>query len=261
MHLHTFIRLKYFLLLILIAGATNATAQRRVVVGIVEECPGAEVTTTRRYVDAITLSGNIPLVIPDISDSILLRQALKKADVIMLTGGEDLAPQLYGATPSPLLGTVNDRRDSFEYRAIAEAMRLKKPVVGICRGLQVINAYFGGTLIQDIPTECNTTISHKNIEQSHAHSISINKQSRLFRILGNDTLTVNSTHHQSVKDVAPGFSVSAVSTDGIIEGLESERLKVYGVQFHPERFVVGANSTEEEKMLFLRLFKELSKLK
>lgn len=249
-------RLRYTMFLLLLTASATMTAQRRLMVGIVEECPSgmSEVATTRRYVDAVAMGGNMPVVIPDISDSIILRKLVKKMDVIMLTGGEDVAPVLYGATPSSMLGTVNDRRDSFEFKVLAEAMRQKKTVVGICRGLQVINAYFGGTLIQDIPTECSTTVNHKNTEQSHAHSISIDRKSRLFRIVGRDTLTVNSTHHQAVKDVAPGFRVSAISSDGIIEGLENDRYKVYGVQFHPERFVVGANATKEEKDVFGRLF-------
>lgn len=194
------------------------------------------------------------MVIPDSPQA---EKLLEKADLLLLIGGGDVDPVRYGEAKIPQCGTIEAERDEFEYRLLAEAVRTGKPVVGICRGMQIINVYFGGTLYQDIPTQYDTKINHRNGGDNIGnitHSINIVEGSRLREILGTESLGVNSSHHQAAKDVAPGFRVSALSTDGIIEGIESDTLPVAGVQFHPERLAVGDDT------VFTSLFANLLRL-
>lgn len=209
-------------------------------VGIADLCTDGLASVGVNYPNAVLRSGNVPVLLPCTDSAEAIRTMMSHIDTLLLAGGCDLAPSLYGAVPSPYLGTVVPERDAFEYRLLAEALRQQVPVLGICRGIQVINVFFGGTLYQDLPTELSPAAAlhqRPDLPWDVVHPISIAGGSRLHAILGADRVEVNSTHHQSCRDVAPGFRVTATADDGVIEAIESETLPILGVQFHPERLV------------------------
>ena len=170
-------------------------------------------------------------------------------NVYLLTGGGDIEAHHYGAAPSPLLTDVEPARDEFELALVKEARKRDLPIFAICRGIQVLNVAFGGTLIQDIPTEQTGPQEHNlkvppNQPFSRAHEIWIEKDSLLAELMrerladaDSDAMDVNSRHHQAVKDVATGFKVTATAPDGIVEAIEDPSARFcLGVQWHPENF-------------------------
>jgi putative glutamine amidotransferase len=156
----------------------------------------------------------------------------------MLTGGEDVNPSRYGQQPHPKLKNVSDRRDATELALIREAKRRHTPVLAICRGIQVLNVALGGTLIQDIRAQVKGSLDHDDgsPRQSRTHGISIEPGSLTAAALGTTDASVNSLHHQSVETVSPELKITARSTDGIIEAVETidPDWWVLAVQWHPE---------------------------
>lgn len=227
---------------------------KRLMVGIVETCFPSEIKVFRTYVDAVAKGGNIPIIIPD---SPYAGEVVKKIDVLLLVGGEDVQPSLYGETPNETVRHTNPHRDSLEITLIHQAVKYHKAILGICRGLQIINVAFGGSLYQDIPTDFpQSNIHHLNHDRQWkpAHKINISHDSRLYKVLRVDTADVTSSHHQSAKRIADGFKVTAVADDGVVEGIESAKYHATGLQFHPER------SVQNNVTLFLRIFKHLDTL-
>ncbi len=189
------------------------------------------------YVDGVARAGGIPFIFPLMSIAERpFRQMVEAVDGILLTGGEDPAPHLYGEPPHPELGEVDYERDVAEIELVKLAVELNKPMFGICRGLQIINVALGGTLIQDIRSQVPGAFQHKQIgsRQYGAHYVTL-APGFVADALGKTEVLVNSTHHQAVKDVAPGFRVTATSADGVIEAIESDNGLIVGVQWHPER--------------------------
>ena len=190
------------------------------------------------YVEAIESAGLVPLVVPPLANTEGASTILSAVDGILLTGGEDVNPSCYAAKPHPKLKTVNDARDSTEISLIREARRRRVPILAICRGIQVVNVALGGTLIQDIGAECPGSLNHDDgsPRRSRTHEISVTPDSMIARALGTTRCSVNSLHHQSVKDVSPDLRVSATAPDGIIEGLEAKDPGwwMLAVQWHPE---------------------------
>jgi putative glutamine amidotransferase len=173
--------------------------------------------------------------------------ALAGLDGLMLTGGDDVAPALYGEPSHAAVVAVETERDEFEIALVKEARARNLPILAICRGLQVMNVAFGGTLVQDLPSQVGTDIEHRLAVPPHpssefAHEIWFEKESLLGRLLGErlgdlDSCEVNSRHHQAVKLVAPGFKVSATAPDGVVEAIEDPSAAFcLGVQWHPENF-------------------------
>ena len=159
---------------------------------------------------------------------------MSKLDVLILTGGEDVDPARYKTPKSPKLGKVNAPRDDFDFRLLAAARRRNLPVIGICRGCQLMNIAFGGTLWQDLPSEFPVKdVQHRNVH----HRISIEPNSRFARVMGVTNALVNSYHHQAVKDLAPDFRIVAKSPDGVVEAIECDTYPAIGVQFHPEKMI------------------------
>ena len=240
-----------------VAAATGAAfasaAGRPLIVGISEFCPANEaqnnVVVRANYADAVARGGHVSVVIPRYGSDRQFDALVARLDVLVLTGGEDVSPARYGEPPSPNLGAVNPVRDDFDFRLLAAARRHRLPVIGICRGCQLINVAFGGTLWQDLPSEFPAEkVQHRNVH----HPISILPDSRLARTLGCTNVVVNSSHHQAVKKVAPGFRVVATSPEGVVEAIESDDYPAVGVQFHPERLVC-----DENKAAFLAFFNDL----
>lgn len=224
-------------------------------IAIADTCTGEDVNVSQNYTNAVLRAGHTPVVLPRTQNTESIRQMMQMADGLLLPGGgADVDPALYGETSIRQMGEINTLRDRFEYALLREAVSQRKPVLGICRGMQVINTFFGGTLWQDLPSQRpDGLLNHQrpDCKWEGVHSVRIESASRLYSLLGVDSCEVNSTHHQAVKDVAPGFRVSARSMDGVIEAIEHEQCNILAVQFHPERLAWG------EDWSFTNLFRWL----
>ncbi|MBI3812560.1 MAG: gamma-glutamyl-gamma-aminobutyrate hydrolase family protein [Nitrospirae bacterium] len=191
-----------------------------------------------RYVDAVQDLGGIPFVLPITDDPKLQAELLRRIDGLLITGsGPDLDPRLYGEHRKARFKIMSRQRSAFELGLAKQAMKLDRPVLGICGGLQLLNVAMGGSLIQDIATEVHGALAHQQEAAATrvSHRVEIMPKTFLRKIFGSDALKVNSSHHQAPGRVAPGLVVNAVATDGIIEGLESPRHRfAIGVQWHPE---------------------------
>ncbi|MFL5597172.1 MAG: gamma-glutamyl-gamma-aminobutyrate hydrolase family protein [Gemmatimonadaceae bacterium] len=196
------------------------------------------VRLTAAYVTALENAGLVPLIVPPLSSADAASAVLDSVAGLVLTGGEDVDPARYGEQRHAKVRSVNAARDATEAALIEEARARGTPVLAICRGIQILNVALGGTLVQDISSECNTNIVHdeEGPRDSRSHEVSIEPGSLIAKAVGTEHLTVNSFHHQSVKRVADGMRVTARSPDGVIEGLESteDDWWVMAVQWHPE---------------------------
>lgn len=222
------------------------------VIGISTEIDIPErIAVKRRYVDAIIRAGGIPYLLPFTGDRHVLQSVFTLVDGLLLTGGDDVCPSSYGETILSECGMICQERDSFDYTLLKLAYERQLPVLGICRGMQVINTFFGGTLYQDLSSQCPSDICHRSVDTPivSQHSIHCSKESRLFRATGEETLLISSIHHQAIKEIAGGFKVTAFSHDGIIEAIESTVAPyIWGVQFHPE--ILGTQNDTEMRKLF-----------
>ena len=223
-------------------------------VGISELCQTKgkvrNVSVRTNYAESVAKGGHLPVILSRYGSDEQLEEILSRLDLLLLPGGGDISPARYGGTQAPMLVRVNLLRDSFEWRLLTLAEKRRLPVVGICRGCQVLNVFHGGTLWQDLPSEFPVQeIQHRG--GTH-HPISIAVGSRLARMIGSTSVMVNSSHHQAVKTPAPGFRVVATSPDGVVEAIESEDYPAVGVQFHPEVMVAKEHDTT-----LLKLFENL----
>jgi putative glutamine amidotransferase len=193
------------------------------------------------YLRAVQGAGGVPVLLPP-SFEVGMRDALfDQLTGLLLTGGGDIEPGRYGQTPHATVYDVSPERDALELWATREALARRRPVLAICRGLQVLNVALGGTLVQDISDEVGRTIAHSQPapRQQATHTVKVDHGSRLADILGAVEVEVNSFHHQAVKDLGTGLRTVATAPDGVVEGLElpdAEPL-VVGVQWHPEELV------------------------
>jgi putative glutamine amidotransferase len=214
---------------------------RRPVVGITlggSDAPGL-LAIREDYVRSVEQAGAVPVALPpaEAGDAPLV---LDRLDGLVLSGGVDVDPVLYGREPHPKLARVDRRRDDFELALVAEALRRDLPVLGICRGQQVLNVARGGTLVQDIPSQWTGAMGHdvRGRRWRRAHDVDVLPGTRLRAVLGRDVVPVNSFHHQAVEDLGDGLVVSArCPADGMIEGVELPSARfVVAVQWHPESF-------------------------
>ncbi len=191
-----------------------------------------------RYVRAIEELGGIPLILPLVSDRAARTRLLHDVDGLLLTGsGPDLPPALYGERQRYQFRVMSERRSTFELDMVHLARKADVPVLGICGGMQAMNVACGGSLFQDIPSQLSKPLQHRQptsaIKLSHA--VTITPGSLLRRVVRTVTLRVNSSHHQSVKTVAPSLVASAIASDGIVEAIESPAHRFFlGIQWHPE---------------------------
>jgi putative glutamine amidotransferase len=188
------------------------------------------------YISGILDAGGIPIGIPVSQDVSRCASYIDMIDGLLVPGGEDVSPRLYGEDPIQQVNYSNYDKDIFEYQLIQLAVEKKIPIFGICRGHQIINTALGGTLIQDIPSQTDSKVCHvqaNELRSELTHSVRCQKGSLLGELLG-ETIHVNSFHHQAVKDIAPGLRAAAWASDGIVEGMESEDGNIWTVQWHPE---------------------------
>lgn len=192
---------------------------------------------TRSYAEAVTESGALPLMIPSCMPQEDVEALLPELDGLFIPGGADVDPLLYGEEPRQALGLTKNANDRFEIHLLKVARRAHKPILCVCRGEQILNVAFGGTLYQDLPSQYPNALRHQQTpvgRNDPTHSIEITRPSLLFEIFGTERTVVNSFHHQAVKDLAHGFTVSARAKDGVIEAIEIPEEHILGVQWHPE---------------------------
>ncbi|NDW09116.1 membrane dipeptidase [Dysgonomonas sp. 520] len=197
------------------------------------------------YTEAVIKAGGIPIIVPVTTDTESMLEVVKMLDGLILTGGGDVHPSFYKEKPMANVLDLDSLRDDYELKLLRLASNRNVPILGICRGEQLINVAFGGTLYQDIPSQMKTEIVHKQTEaRSEAtHSVIVADSSKLAEVLGRSgEFQVNTFHHQAVKDIAPGFKVTAVSSDGVIEAIESyPNRSILAIQWHPEAMAVEGN--------------------
>lgn len=202
------------------------------------------------YVNSVVKAGGAPVLIPVITDEEALTEIIDSLDGLIMSGGGDINPLFLHEEPIPQLQDVDSVRDQYDLLILRLATDRQLPVMGICRGHQLINVFFGGTIYQDINSQKPGVLKHsQSMPRTQAsHSVKITDGTKLSKILdGAETLQVNSFHHQAVKDVAPEFVSSAVAPDGINEGIEHPERDIFSVQWHPEGFA----SVDDEQALKL----------
>ena len=193
-----------------------------------------------RYTRAVAEAGGVPLLVPVGLPDGGAAAILERVDALLLTGGADVEPARYGQAAHPTT-VIEPGRDELELALLAEAERRALPTLCICRGAQVLNVYRGGTLVQDIPSQCAAPLPHTTADRrtERVHPVAVAADSRLAAALGAHELDVNSSHHQSVDRPGAGLRVVAHAPDGVIEGVESTDPAWWavGVQWHPEELV------------------------
>jgi len=209
-----------------------------------------------RYEQAVLAAGGLPLIGPATVDRRLLAESVRRADGILLTGGDDINPYLYETKlPRAIRKTVSTtpdggKRDAAELMLIAEIFRQQKPVLAICRGHQLTHVAFGGKLIVDIPQQAPSAVNHRQVSKAFSivHEAQLKPGSLIAKIAGKRRLGVNSTHHQAIREPVDPFIATARSSDGLVEAMElrpefAAAMPFFlGVQFHPERLVEKGNA-------------------
>ena len=230
-------------------GVTTQTLQA--IDGIPAGLPSS-VVMNQRYYEAVASAGGAPVLIPLLEDVDALRGVYDACAGIMIPGGVDMDPATYGETAHEKLGRIDPDRDRVELQLTRWCIEDKKPLLGLCRGLQVINVAAGGTLFQDIDAQLEGAIRHDyfpnyGFERDHvSHEVAVEPSSRLRSLVDLDQLPVNSMHHQGVKRLGKGLVACARAADGLIEAVESTNGHwMVGVQWHPEVFAADDPHTRD----------------
>jgi gamma-glutamyl-gamma-aminobutyrate hydrolase PuuD len=217
----------------------------------------------RSYIEAVLSAGGIPVIIPLMYDDEKLAGLLQSLDGIIFTGGEDFDPSYYHETPLPNVNRINAPRDVFDMKLLRLAVDSGIPVLGICRGVQLINIAYGGSLYQDLSVQYpDRRISHRQTlpKETPSHAVIVNEGTVFSDIVGQRTLMVNSSHHQAIKRLARGFRIAGTSPDNLVEAIEKidSAHWILGVQFHPEVMIAGDPSMQR---IFKGLVSEASRVK
>lgn len=208
------------------------------------------------YIESLEKAGCIPVLLPVLMNLEDAKDQMEGLDGILLTGGYDIDPLLYGEQPLPGQGYSMPEVDRYYMAMIHAADELGKPVLGICKGLQALNVAFGGTMYQDLVRQCPQALQHTQQAPRYApsHFVQVQPDSFLAQILPRRT-TVNSFHHQAVKDLAKGFEITAKADDGVVEGIErTQGTFMCGVQWHPEMMA------KFDEPIMLSLFRKFGEL-
>ena len=231
-------RLSALLLALAVAGCTTRVSEPGApLIGVSCSRYGSAAILPTTYTDAITRAGGIPVILPTVSTEDEALLLMGRLDGVLFSGGEDVSPSYYGEevlNETVEVDAVRDRSDSLLARA---ALACGTPVLAICRGSQLMNVILGGSLYQDIPTQLPDNTGHSDIR----HKISVGQGSVLESIYGPDSLQVLSLHHQCVKDLGEGITVTSRSADGIVEAWEAPG--VWAVQFHPEKMLAEGDDS------------------
>lgn len=197
------------------------------------------------YLRALDRAGGLPVMLPLLEGPTALAALCRRLDGVLLTGGPDPLPALYGEETMPFCGGICPARDEMELALTREALRQGLPLLGICRGIQVLNVALGGTLYQDVAAQTGTAVAHQMAKPYNraAHGVAVAPDSPLFRLLGQERLAVNSCHHQAVRRLAPELAAMAEADDGLVEAVWMPGQPfVWAVQWHPERMGADAGS-------------------
>jgi putative glutamine amidotransferase len=193
------------------------------------------------YIEGVAEAGGIPVVLPPVGEARTAEVVIGGLDGLLLSGGSDLHPGYYGEEPIPELGVTIPERDAFEMSLLEHALRRQIPILGICRGMQILNVALGGTLYQDLPSQMDHMVLLGHRQETPkwqpTHEVEVNGGSKVAEILGTDELKVNSYHHQAIKELASGLVTVAYASDGVVEAVESTDLSerwLIGVQWHAE---------------------------
>ena len=188
------------------------------------------------FVESVQDTGALPFIIP-VNDPQTAKDYINRIDALILTGGQDVNPLSFGQEPSVHLASTNIKRDDFEIALVQEAIQQHKPILGVCRGMQIYNVALGGSLYQDLEEYEDLSIQHvqRSVTFKYTHTVDLEKDTWLSQILGSE-IVVNSYHHQAIKEVAQGLRPTAWAKDGIIEAMEhtDPNLDHYLIQWHPE---------------------------
>lgn len=229
------------------------------IIGISVNVDGQTSRLHEAYINSVLDAGGIPVLIPATDDMDALREIVERIDGILLSGGSDIDGRYFGEPTLEGLTDVIQERDTYDFLLLKMASDRQLPIFGICRGMQVINVAFGGGMWQDIPSQFpDKSLNHSILtdKEKPSHNVRIEKGSVLFDIFGQEEIGVNSRHHQAVKDIAPGFRITATATDGVVEAIEAfPQYRILGVQWHPEN-MASEGGDKAMKRFFSRLIDE-----
>jgi putative glutamine amidotransferase len=208
--------------------------RKRPLIGITTDIKDGNFVIEDAYARAVAKAGGIPILIPSIpGNPEMIMETASRIDGLLLPGSRDMDPKFYHEEPHPKLRPMSIERTETEFAMLRETGKREIPVLGICGGMQLLNVFYGGSLYQDICSCLPLSLSH---EKGAVHDVAIENESLLHDVIGANEIPVKSYHHQSVKDLGKGLSISARASDGIIEGIESEaERRILGIQWHPER--------------------------
>lgn len=211
----------------------------RPIIGILAAVDGERTSSAlQKYIEVIERSGGLPLILPYVEAEETLDGIVRLCDGFFFIGGADISPSRYGEEPKPTCGEPQIYRDELEFGVFKKAFGTEKPILGVCRGAQLINVALGGTLYQDLPTEIDSQILHRQIEgkSEYSHDVNIIKNTPLHALTGKNRIRANSFHHQAVKKLGEGLEIMSSADDGVIEAfyhVGKRYLRAY--QWHPER--------------------------